>query len=380
MPDDDKTDRAAMGELFDKLTTDTKDEKTDDTISAATETTEDSAEADSGQSEVKPSEESTATSEASEEGGEETSELDAKTDPEKITAKESEVPVSPDKDVIPDAARPPDSWSATAKSKWAELDPIAQAEIIKREADSLRGVNQMREKADYGSKIKEIINPYTPTLKAQGVDDATIISTLLNTYHQLTTADPKTKGQLLMQTAQQFGADMTGLTGEPDPLQQHLNPLVQEITSLKQQIANQETQAKQQENKSMEMAIDKFASEVDETGQPKHPYMSNVMQEMIALMPLIGQSNPGASYSEILDQSYERAIWNNPETRALVQSRQAEQTAAQRQKEANEKALKAKKANSVNIGTEGSHDSTQPKPLGSVRDTMSDIYDNLTAQ
>ncbi len=59
----------------------------------------------------------------------------------------------------PDLTRPPPAWTPAAKAKWDTLAPEIKAEAHKREEDMLRGVEQYREKAQFGAILEKEIRP-----------------------------------------------------------------------------------------------------------------------------------------------------------------------------------------------------------------------------
>lgn len=293
-------------------------------------------------------------------------------EPEPEEQEEPEVPEPEDPSII----NPPYSWRAGAKAAWKDLPQEIRQEVMKRETEMKRGVDQMREKASFGDQITQIAQPYMPIIQAEGSTVQDTFSGLMNTAYILRQGAVGQKAQLAVQMAQKYGfldELRSQLSGENNQLQSVLSPLQQEIMNLKQQLEQREQQTQQSEAQRYQTEVEQFAQEADEDGTLKHPYFDNVRSQMALLIQAANAEGRMMS----LEEAYENALWASPETRGVLQSRQAEEASAKRQREAKERAAKAKQADSVNLGKKPSHDSTQPKPTGSVDDTLKETMERI---
>lgn len=272
---------------------------------------------------------------------------------------------------------PPSTWSAAAKAIYATLPEVARREIAKREQDYSRGIQQHAEKAKIADTLMREIQPYEAMLRAEGSTPDRAIASLLRSAYVLRTASPQQKGELIMQIAQQYGADLSQLSGQraqPEGQQQDLTQVQQMVQQLVaphlqriQSWEQQQTQAQQQQEWQMEQEIQgqigAFQSATNEDGSPKHLYFENVRGLMSAYFAN-GQAKD-------LEQAYEMACWANPEVRAALIADQQSKAEAQRLEEAKRKAGNARAAG-FNVSGQGG--------IGIAGATQSSLRDELAAQ
>lgn len=270
--------------------------------------------------------------------------------------------------------RPPSTWTPEAKSIWKDLPPRARQEILKREEDGMRGVSQMRERASYGERLQQIINPYTPLISAQGSTPEQTIQSLLNTAYRLNTASPKEKAELLLETAKRYGADMS-VFGNPQAVTA-ASPADSKIRELEEKLARFEQSTVQVKQTEAMNKIEAFANAENESGELKYPYFENVRNQMAVLIE--AAHHEGRTLS--LEEAYDAAVWSHPDTRRLMMTAQSSDAERKRQEEAKRRAANAQKANKVNLSKKGSHDLKQPKPTGSVDDTLREAMENIKSR
>lgn len=100
----------------------------------------------------------------------------------KFVAKPTEAaqPVNqPDGSAEPETTiRPPSSWSATAKAKFATLDPDVQKEVLRREGDIEQGKAQWDQKAEKYNRFETIVGPRREKLALAGLDEFKAVEAL----------------------------------------------------------------------------------------------------------------------------------------------------------------------------------------------------------
>ena len=303
------------------------------------------------------------------------------TQPEESVEETAEV--SSETEEIPqELVNPPASWTAPSKAKWGNLPVWARQEVFKRENEAQKGVSMVQERATYGDRMSQVVQPYMATINASGSTPEQTVQSMLNTAYQLQTGTPQSKAQLTLNLAQQYGylnELVASITQDGQNVQQQgqlnqvIAPLQQQVQQLQQTIQQQQTQSQQAAQSEAEQDVQRFSEDVDETGQLRHPYFENVRDLMASLI----ESGQAADFEE----AYDRAIWSSPETRELVQAQQVSSQQTQSQVEAKERADKARKAQRVNVETKGTHDSGQPQtPTGTVDDTMQEVLEQIKAR
>ena len=248
---------------------------------------------------------------------------------------------------------------------------------MKREEDIGRGISHYKQQAEYGNAVQQTVQPYMPMINAAGSTPARTIGSMLDTFYRLKTSDPQQKAHLLMQVAQQHGADMSvfqnGIDPEQMQLQQHLQPLQSQIAELQQNLSQREQLAQQQEVSQAQNSIASFSNEVDESGKLRYPHFDIVRNTMADII----ESNERQGFKISLEQAYDNAVWATPEIRQHLLSEQAVQGESQRQQGLKEKTLKAKRANKINVQAKGSYDEKPNKPTGSLNDTLRETLSDI---
>jgi len=278
-------------------------------------------------------------------------------------------------------ANAPQTWTAQAKAQWKELPAWARQEIRRRESDSSRGVQQLKESADFGTQMNQAIQPYLPTIRSKGIQPVQAVETMLNAYHVLETAPRSQKAQVLLETAQQYGCldDVRAILGGQGMNQQGLTPAqVQQLLDqrLQQEREAQQRQTQEVEDAKIEQEVSEFVGATNEDGSLQYPFVDNVWGDMVGIIQAARSSGRDVSLAD----AYERAVWANPETRQIVSESQRKEQEAKRQRDAKARAEKAQKANGLNLRKRPSHQGADtPEPTGSVEDTMRKTLEQVKA-
>lgn len=267
--------------------------------------------------------------------------------------------------------RPPSSWSAKGKAEFTKLPPHIQDEVLKREDDFHKGIETYKEKAEYGDKIRQIVQPYEPAIRAKNSTPEQTVQNMLQTAYQLEVGSPQDKANLLLQVAQQYGADFETMKGalsgeqtqQKDP---YIQQLEQEVQNLKQNFQSQSQAAQQQKMAEAYSSIDAFRNEVDETGNPKHLYFDDVREDMANMIEAAERSGKQLS----LQDAYDAAIWSRPDLREVLLTQQQQQAAESEKEKRQKKTQKAKKRASPNVNTTGSYSESKTGKKGSIEDTL----------
>jgi hypothetical protein len=215
-------------------------------------------------------------------------------------------------DVKPEvkSVAPPNSWTATAKAKWAELPPEIQAEVTKREQEAHREITRQDEERQMGKSVKDIVTPYMPMITAEGSTPQAAIKQLLNTAYLLRTASPQAKGQMILDMARQFGADLSQATQGQQQVDPQLRATQERLARLETERQNEIALREQQENTTLQTAIQEFAS------NPENAHYEQVKAHMASLLK--GGMTKGANYSEHLADAYKQAVWAHSDIRSTL--------------------------------------------------------------
>lgn len=229
------------------------------------------------------------------------------------------------------AIKPPDSWTPAAKAKFATLDPEIQAEVMRREKEVHQGFTKFDEHRNIGKSFTEAVAPYLPMIRAEGGEPLQAVQMLLQTAHNLRTAGPEQKQQMLINLAQQYQIDMQGVFNRLTGKQQNQVPpqvqqLQQQIADLQRQIQESTQTRATTEQAQYQTEIERFASD------PANLYFENVRPAMAALIR--------DGVAKDLKEAYDMACWARPDIRPLL----LQQTEQQKQEAAKAKAQQARAA------------------------------------
>lgn len=284
-----------------------------------------------------------------------------------------EVAAAPDlKLPPPEAAKPsveqpstavaaaPVSWAAEAKAAWASLPPAIQQAVIKREAEASAGFAQYSEKT---KRYEQALAPIAQESQRRGLSTEDGIQRLMDGQRFLETRP----AEAIMWLAKTHGIDLTELASNPpapqprpqaDPAFVHVN---QTVSSLEQRLASIE-----------------FGQNLTLTQQfardQNRPYYADVEEQLPEIINELKAVHPNLSPAELLEKSYERAVWLNPDVRAKIIAAQHTQTEQAKVAKVQEKSAQAARAA---VSVKGSSASAAPPPRRESKDGTA--YDDVRA-
>jgi len=271
-----------------------------------------------------------------------------------------------------DVNRAPSTWRPAARAEYDKLPPAIKAEIHRREQDFHDGHHQLAPDAQLGKSMREVVAPYKALIDAEaGGRPEVAFAELMKTAAILRMGTPQQKRDVVLGVARQYGVDLGLQPTQPgqQPGQQPTQPQTFQdprVDQILQHLNTQQQQTAQREREALESSVTTWMSEVDEKGQPKHPYIGDIGAEMSALVPQIRAANPSLAHSEVLQRAYDTATWGNPEIRALLQ--QAQGNGQVREADNQNRVREAKRAASVNVPRRASTPS--PGKPGTIDETI----------
>ncbi len=305
--------------------------------------------------------------------------------PEATTSPGQQATSEPAKVAPQGTAAAPASLSKDTRAIWDTLPEVVRNDIIKRESDTTKGVEQLKQRYQ---PLDEALAPYRPLLQQAGKTDADAVKQLF-AWHQAL-AGPN-KVQAFQALARSHGFDLSTLAPasqasqqQQDPndprfqLQQALhgtvNPLDQRLSALEQQLVRQQQ--------------GQLNDEIGAFSKDK-PHFDRVRVMMGHLMQL--------GYASDLQEAYDRAVWADPEVRgqvlaaeqakreAEIATLEADKAAKAAQAEADRKQKEREaldKARRANVSPRGSTPmgSIVPRAQGgkSIRDSIAEARRQVT--
>lgn len=250
-------------------------------------------------------------------------------------------------------SEPPLSWTKQGRAIWDNLPPLAQQEVLKREADTQRGVEKLKEQY---RELEEAVAPYKGMIHSMGRTTGAAIKGLFD--WQMALAGPN-KADAFRQLAANLGVDLKSLVTDeaaqatpqapgadvPQELKPVLDQYASKISLLDQEVNHwKRTQAEQQQAQANQM-IEKWAE-----NKPHFAAVRELMGQLINSELALVQAGRPASGRFIkngnidLDAAYEAAIYANPDVRKQILADEAQRKAEEARTKAKLEVSKAKKA------------------------------------
>lgn len=261
---------------------------------------------------------------------------------------------------IPDLDAP-QHWPEDRKRAFAAL-PREGKEAMLRLSKDLEGgftrkSQELGDKAKFADSVRGLFaDNERELMQRSGLDEVAALKHLVE-LNRFASKDPVgylkwtmqqlkvSPDQLVSQEKQpgQNGEDLESLLEDPKVKQ-----LEAELTQLKTFIESQQQQQLLSVTNSIKSTIDKFRTELDDTGQLKYPHFDAVQRHMGALMDTDPELSQLPDGPEKLAKAYEMAVWARPDLRqSLVEqeaARRAQEAEKKRQAERTKRAVAAKPA------------------------------------
>ena len=249
--------------------------------------------------------------------------------PEPGAAGEDPPRVSEDGKTFP-VDKAPQAWRGPQKAKWETLDPDVRQEVIRREREITRTLNESAQARHFATNFHQAIQPYMARIQTQGGDPIRAVQSLLAADHMLSTAPKGQRAQLMAKLINDYGVDVAeldaALSGQPrkNPvvdefgqiLQQRLAPIEQFLSAQQQR----ERQLAQQQQAEMQETIERMATD------PQYPYFDAVRDTMADIIDIMAKKGKTIS----LQECYNKAVAMDPQVSAeLAAKAEAAKTAGQ---------------------------------------------------
>lgn len=262
----------------------------------------------------------------------------------------------------------PKTWTADAIKEWATIPDRAKQEILKREEDMFRGLEQYRERAELGSKYDSVVEPYRAALAAEQIDPVGLFQSFAANHYLLARGTPEQKLEIASTLITHYGVDLTALVtklsnySQPDP---QIVSLQEEIRQLKSGLTSINSSAEEAQRVEFTKQVEAFASD------PAHSYFSEVAEDIALLL-----KNRVATS---LEDAYDKAVFANPVTRQKEIDRLTAEKVSASEAAAKARADKVAKATGANVTSIAkSRDGTIA--VGSIDDTLNETLERIRAQ
>jgi hypothetical protein len=239
------------------------------------------------------------------------------------------------------SAKPPASWSKSSRAEWDSLSPSIQAEVLRREADTARGVEELKKRHDNElnawksrqADLEEALRPYEDAIQQSGRTKGQVVKDLLDWNMALVGPNKIAAFQAL---ARSFGVDPTQLSGvsaaqtpqgatandsqisaPPQYVDRSWEPAIRNVA---QRLEQFETQSAAQRQATAEQVVHNWAR--DKTHFER---VRGLMAQLVDNDAKMGGVRFLRDGQIDMDAAYEAAIWADPEVRSDLLKEQREQ-------------------------------------------------------
>lgn len=264
----------------------------------------------------------------------------------------------------------PASWKPAAREHWNSLKPDVKREILRREGDIQKGLQQASQHKKVAEEYYHTIQPYQGIIRAAGATPSQAISTMFDTAMQLTFGNPKQKAQKVREIIENYSVDIETLdmvladmevedVGDPQLLQaidQRLQPVTQFMNEMRGYQQNQDTQLQTQ----VQSDLQAFAG--------SNEFYEDVRDTMADLMEVAAKHNRTMS----LQEAYDQACMITPEVKKVLDHRAAKNAVIRPDKET----LRRKKRAASSVADEGAVGGNSSGGANSLRGALESAFED----
>lgn len=240
--------------------------------------------------------------------------------------------------------KPPASWSKSSRAEWDALPASIQKEVLKREADTARGVEELKKRHNdeltawksRNADLEEAIRPYEDAIQQSGRTKGQVVKDLLDWNMALVGPN---KVQAFQALARTFGVDPTQLSGvaaaqvpqdaaangsqSPAPPQYVDRSWEPAIRSVAQRLEQFESQSAAQRQATAEQVVHNWAKD-----KVHFERVRGLMAQLVEQDAKMGGVRFLRDGQIDMDGAYEAAIWADPAVRSDLLREQREQQEA----------------------------------------------------
>lgn len=266
-------------------------------------------------------------------------------DKEQDASKEApiEEPVAKDGDkreiLVQDKA--PSSWTPKVREEWATLPESVRTEILRREEDSIKGVQQMREQMAPYTQFAQTLDPFIKEAYAANTDPGHYIGNVMAAERRLRIGSPAERFNALVEIAEGYGIPLRKVINESvgqeivPELKPAIPPEIQKELDESRQFRQNFAQSREQEaNSALQKEIDLFKKDKE--------FFDDVVEDMAVLLQ--------GGRAKDLQDAYDKAIRLHPEIEEILAERRSTVPLSEKQKAAAK--LKGTSSNSAEAGRE----------------------------
>lgn len=239
-------------------------------------------------------------------------------------------PLTPETPATPPTPtlKAPSSWKPAAREAFAKAPPEVQAEAVRVDYEVRKAMQESARARQFESEFSQATQPYAAMFQQAGLNPVQAAQSAFRTIHQLQSGDPRARAAIFADLMRTYPTDVEALAGAID--NPASRPAVDPEAIVRQ--AEERMMAKLEARQRQHLQA-KTGQEL-ETFAASHEFFEDVRHEMGGIMEAANvRSQAAVARGEppiemTLEEAYNRAIWANPEKRAIVQQREQAKSAA----------------------------------------------------
>lgn len=223
----------------------------------------------------------------------------------------------------PEGPKPPQSWKPLAREKWASLPEEARAEVLRREGEIAKTLQETAEARRFADSVREVVRPFEAQIRAEGSTPEKAIANLMQTAMALRTAPPAHKAGLVASIIRDYGVPLDALVahlqGQPPPQAAQQSAVDPDAIAERVQAQLLERLQAERQQRAVQKAtetIDKFLAD-KEFGEELREDMADILERA---------ARRGSTLT--LEQAYTRAAREHPDVSPVFEQREAAARAA----------------------------------------------------
>jgi hypothetical protein len=232
-------------------------------------------------------------------------------------------PAAPPAAAVPEkpveTVRPPVSWKPAAREAFAKAPPEVQAEVIRREHEITKRLNEVAEPVKLAERFRQVVAPFEQSMRSKGVDPLQVFANTLPTIQALESPHPGQRAQVIAQIIRAYlpgeqGIDLLAQTldGKAGLAQAPVDPVAIAAQAEQRVFQRLQAQAATVAAQRQEAMLSKFATE--------RPFFEDVRTKMGDILAARGTPNPS---EQELAEVYDLACNLDPEISRILKQREA---------------------------------------------------------
>lgn len=269
------------------------------------------------------------------------------------------------------AQRAPASWRPDVREHWAQLPGPVRAEVVRREVEVQRTLQESAEARKSFDAVMKTIEPYQAFIKAENSNPLQAIDNLMSTAARLRTGTAPELAHMVAGIVKQFGvgrfgnafieqldAALAGQQVQVDPQQQALQQALDQRLAPVQQMLTQFQQAQQMQQQRVSQQAQSTVGQFLQRAE----FGNDVREEMADLLEVAQRRGQPMT----LKEAYQKACMANDRVRAVLMQRA-------KAKQAKATTAAAQKARATAVSVSGA------APMGALRQESTDVRTAIEA-